>query len=69
MIRPGLSRFNMPNPPKPLIERIADADARGSAWLARANEMTESGKKQQAERCYTKGQFWLDRSNKLRGNT
>lgn len=55
-------------PAKPLNERIADADARGSAWLARANELAELGKKEQAQRCYDKGQFWLDRSNKLRGN-
>lgn len=53
---------------KPLRERIADADARGSSWLAKANELAEAGKKEQAQRCYDKGQFWLDRSNKLRGN-
>jgi hypothetical protein len=51
-----------------LNERIADADARGSSWLAKANELAEAGKKEQAQRCYDKGQFWLDRSNKLRGN-
>lgn len=59
----------MPSPSKPLNERIADADARGSSWLARANQLAEAGKKKQAERCYDKGQFWLDRSNKLRGNS
>lgn len=58
----------MPSPQKPLNERIADADARGSAWLAKANQLVEAGKKTQAQRCYDKGQFWLDRSNKLRGN-
>ena len=52
---------------KTLAEKIADADARGNAWLAKANELAEAGKKQQAERCYDKGQCWLDRSNKLRG--
>ena len=57
----------MPKPKKPLNERIADADARGSAWLAKANELREQGKKEQAERLYEKGQFWMDRSNKLRG--
>lgn len=55
-------------PQKTLNERIADADARGSAWLAKGNELRERGKKAQAERCYERGQFWLDRSNKLRGN-
>lgn len=49
-------------------ERIADADARGSAWLSKANDLAERGKKQQADRAYQKGQFWLDRSNRLRGN-
>lgn len=52
---------------RPLNERIADADARGSSWLARGNELAEAGKMEQAERCYEKGQFWMDRSNKLRG--
>ncbi len=56
------------NPQKTLPERIADADARGSSWLAKANELAVVGKKVQAERCYDKGQFWLNRSNKLRGN-
>lgn len=55
-------------PAKPLNERIADADARGSSWLSKANELAEAGKKEQAQRCYDKVQFWLDRSNKLRGN-
>jgi hypothetical protein len=59
----------MTKPQKPIADRIADADARGSAWLARANELAEAGKKQQAQRGYDKGQFWLDRSNKLRGNS
>lgn len=58
----------MRRPEKPIAEQIADADTRGSAWLAKGNELDEIGKKQQAERCYEKGQFWLDRSNKLRGN-
>lgn len=58
----------MPVVKKPVSERIADADARGSSWLAMANKLAEAGKKKQAERCYEKGQFWLDRSNKLRGN-
>ncbi|MBV7542214.1 hypothetical protein [Acidovorax sp. sic0104] len=55
-------------PAKPLNERIADADARGGAWLAKGNELAEAGDKAQAQRCYDKVQFWLDRSNKLRGN-
>lgn len=54
--------------PKSLAERIADADARGSAHLAAANEAAERGNHAKAEKLYAKGQHWLDRSNKLRGN-
>lgn len=48
-------------------ELIADADARGSAILADANEAAEAGFKAKAERLYTRAQKWLDRSNNLRG--
>ncbi|OQM74979.1 hypothetical protein BFN67_04820 [Pseudaminobacter manganicus] len=54
---------------KSLSARIADADERGNRYLADANEAAEAGKTQKAERLYMKGQFWLDRSNKLRGNS
>ncbi len=53
---------------KSLSERIADADARGGNYLAMANEAAENGNRAKAEKLYSKGQFWLDRSNKLRGN-
>ena len=53
---------------KTISERIADADARGSSWLAKANDLANRGKKQQAERAYEKCQWWLDLSNRLRGN-
>ena len=49
-------------------ERIIEADERGSRYLADANEAAESGKTAKAERLYEKGQYWLDLSNKLRGN-
>ena len=52
---------------KPLNERIADADAKGSNWLYRANQASERGEHEKAERMYEKGQKWLDISNKLRG--
>lgn len=55
-------------PSKSLAERIADADERGGRYLADANEAAEAGKKDKAEKLYEKGQYWLDRSNKLRGN-
>lgn len=51
-----------------LEERVADADERGGRYLADANEAAERGDKSKAERLYEKGQFWLDRSNALRGN-
>jgi len=51
-----------------LSEKIADADVRGGRYLADANDAAERGQFEKAERLYAKGQFWLDRSNKLRGN-
>lgn len=51
-----------------LQERIADADERGSRYLGDANEAAERGNNAKAERLYEKGQYWLDLSNKLRGN-
>lgn len=53
---------------KSLSEKIADADARGSAYLADANALREAGQMVKAEKLYIKGQYWLDRSNKLRGD-
>ena len=52
---------------KTLSEKIADADARGGKYLADANEAAERGNQEKAEKLYEKGQYWLDRSNKLRG--
>lgn len=48
------------------VAQIAEADMRGSNWLAEGNEARERGNQGKAERCYDKGQFWLDRSNQLR---
>jgi hypothetical protein len=58
----------MAKPQKTLNERIADADQKGGDYLARANEAAERGQTKKAERLYEKGQFWLDRTNKLLGN-
>lgn len=52
---------------KPLTERIFDAEVRSSKWLADGNEYAEAGKTAMAEKCYDKGQFWLDRANLLSG--
>ena len=51
-----------------LSAKIASADAIGNSWLARANDAAEKGDQATADKFYAKHQFWLDRSNKLRGN-
>ncbi len=53
---------------KTLQEKIIEADERGGRLLADANEAAEKGKFEKAEKLYERGQYWLDRSNKLRGN-
>ena len=59
----------MTRPAKTLAEKIAEADERGSMYLADANEAAERGDHVKAEKLYAKGQYWLDRYNKLAGNT
>lgn len=54
---------------KTLKERIIEADERGSRYLADANEAAERGDHVKAEKLYDKGQYWLDRYNKLAGNS
>lgn len=53
----------------PIHERILQADERGSRYLSDANAAAERGDAARAQRLYAKGQFWLDRYNKLAGNT
>ncbi|HVZ60651.1 MAG TPA: hypothetical protein VG892_07680 [Terriglobales bacterium] len=53
---------------KTIQERIADADEIGGRYLADANDAAERGNKVLAEKLYERGQVWLDRSNRLRGN-
>lgn len=50
-------------------EKALDAEERGNRWLAEGNAAREAGNKKKAERCYDKGQFWLDRYNKLTGRS
>ncbi len=50
-----------------LREKIADADVRGNEWLRKAREAELQGYQARADECYRKGNYWLDRSNKLRG--
>jgi hypothetical protein len=54
-------------PIKPVNDRIAEADCRGNEWLAKGRAAEDTGNKTKAEECYRKGNYWLDRSNKLRG--
>lgn len=51
-----------------LQEKIIEADERGCRLLADANEAAENGNRAKADRLYEKGQYWLDRYNKLAGN-
>lgn len=44
------------------------AEELGGRYLADANEMSEQGKTKKAQKLYEKGQYWLDRYNKLAGN-
>lgn len=53
---------------KTLQEKILEADERGNRYLADANEALERGDKAKAEKLLAKGQYWLDRYNKLVGN-
>jgi hypothetical protein len=53
---------------KTLADRIAHADMMGCKYLADANEAAERGKHEKAEKLYAKGQYWLDRYNRLVGD-
>ncbi len=50
-----------------LNEKINDAEDPGSRYLADANEAAEQGNQAKADKLYEKGQYWLDRANRLRG--
>ncbi|HHG5524940.1 TPA: hypothetical protein ACPWNY_006573 [Pseudomonas aeruginosa] len=54
-------------PKKPLAERMADADALASRWLADGNAAAEAGNPAKADACYAKAQHWKDRYNLLTG--
>lgn len=45
------------------------AEVLGSKWLADGNEAEERGNRARAEKCFEKSQYWLDRYNKLAGNS
>jgi len=47
---------------------ILKAEEMASRYLADGNEAAEAGKTAKAEKLYVKGQYWLDRLNRLTGN-
>lgn len=54
---------------RPLKERVLEAEIRSSRYLADGNEASERGDLNKAAKFYEKSQYWLDRWNKLAGNT
>lgn len=54
-------------PKTPLAERILDAELHCNRWLADGNAAREAGDTAEANACYAKSQFWLDRFNHLSG--
>lgn len=46
-------------------QKFIDAMERCNDWLAKANEASERGNTDKAEKLYAKSQFWLDRANNL----
>lgn len=50
-----------------LCERVSDAEARASFWLAEANRRLEAGRDDSRE--LSKAQFWLDKANRLKGDS
>ncbi|MNG07668.1 hypothetical protein D3C84_909820 [compost metagenome] len=54
-------------PKTPLAQRILDAECHSNRWLADGNAAAEAGDKAEADSCYAKSQYWLDRFNHLSG--
>jgi hypothetical protein len=54
---------------KTLEERIIQANDLGCRYLGDANEAEERGQKAKASKLFDKAQYWLDRYNKLAGNS
>ncbi|HBP0428881.1 TPA: hypothetical protein L5Q11_005098 [Pseudomonas aeruginosa] len=55
-------------PKRQLADRIAEADALASRWLADGHAAGALGDTAKAEHCYAKSQFWKDRYNLLTGS-
>ena len=52
----------------PTPANVLKAEEMASRYLADGNEAAERGKHDKAEKLYAKGQYWLDRFNRLSGN-
>jgi len=48
--------------------KTLEAELNASKYLADGNQAAEAGNQEKAEKLWAKGQFWLDRYNKLAGN-
>lgn len=59
----------MTKPTLSLEESIQQADVLASRYLGNANEAYEKGDQAKGDKLYAKAQFWLDRLNKLTGNS
>lgn len=49
--------------------KALDADIRCRQYLAKATDARDAGEQAKAETYEAKAQYWLDRQNKLEGNT
>ncbi len=63
--RPRLEKCRICGGQRVAKAKIADVEARGNQWLADANEAAESGNATKADECYRKGQYWLDKLNRM----
>jgi hypothetical protein len=54
---------------KTLQEKVTEASERAAHFLAEGNEAAERNQQDKAEKLYAKSQHWLDRMNKLLGNS
>jgi len=59
----GKSRLVRADDPILAHRRILDAEIKASQWLADGNEAREAGDMVEADKCYAKSQYWLDKYN------
>jgi hypothetical protein len=68
MAKQATNKSSLANRPSQEDAKL-DAEVRCNTWLADGNAAAEAGNHAKAERCYAKSQFWLDRYNRLAGNS